>query len=127
MRHAAPTTYRPGLPSAFAMLAGMFLLLEGAWGLFSPIVFGALTTNTLHALLHIVLGVVGIVQGYREKPVGYLLFLGILLVLVAVLWMLPGIGEVVMQLLAVNGAVAMVNVVLGGLALGLGLYGRSLE
>jgi hypothetical protein len=120
------TTYHPGMPSAFAILAGMFLLIEGAWGLFSPIVFGALTTNTLHALIHIALGVAGIAFGYVSRPIGYLLFVGGLLLAVGVLWMVPGVGFAITQLLAVNGPVAMVNIVLGAAALAMGLYGRSL-
>lgn len=126
MTHAA-ITYRPGLPAAFAMLAGLLLLIEGTWGLFSPVVFGALTINPVRSVLHIALGLAGVLLGYTNRPVGYLLFTGGLMLLVALLWLVPGVGEGVARLLAVNGAAALADVVLGGLALALGLYGLSMD
>jgi hypothetical protein len=36
------------------------LLFEGIWGEFSDVVFGVLTTNRIHATIHILLGIVGI-------------------------------------------------------------------
>ncbi len=58
----------------FALLVGAFLLIEGVWGLTSPVVFGVLTTNTLHAIIHIVLGIVGIAAGWQRRARGFLHF-----------------------------------------------------
>ncbi|MEO5903736.1 MAG: hypothetical protein ABIQ55_06990, partial [Gemmatimonadaceae bacterium] len=74
-----------GLSSTFAMVIGAFLLVEGIWGMFSPVVFGVLSTNWLHAGIHIVLGLVGIWTGMKGGSRGFLTFLGVLLVAVGVL------------------------------------------
>ena len=51
--------------SIFAILIGLFLLIEGIWGLKSDVVFSVLTTNKTHAIIHIVLGLIGIVTGWK--------------------------------------------------------------
>ena len=39
-----------GMIGTYAIIIGLFLLVEGIWGLFSPVVFGVLTTNMTHAI-----------------------------------------------------------------------------
>jgi len=97
----------------FARILGTFLLIEGVWGLFSPVVFGVLTTNTLHAVIHIVLGITGIALAARTAARGYLLGVGGLLAVVGVLYFVPGVSGLVVGLLNVNFAVACFNIVVG--------------
>ncbi len=111
--------------SVYAMIVGAFLLIEGVWGLFSPVVFGVLTTNLTHAVIHIVLGIVGIWAGLKGRARGFLLFLGVLLLAVGVLWFVPGIRELIISILNVNQAVAIVNIVVGVLALLIALTDRG--
>ena len=54
-----------GISGIFAVIIGVFLLIEGIWGEFSDVVFGVLTTNRIHATIHILLGIVGIYTGLR--------------------------------------------------------------
>ena len=102
-----------GTSSMFATLLGAFLIVEGIWGMFSPVVFGVLTTNVLHACIHIVLGVIGVWTGMKGGEKGFLTFLGILLIAVGVLRFVPGINDLIVSLLNVNYAVAYFNIAVG--------------
>ena len=75
--------------AALSVLLGLFLLVEGIWGLKSPVVFGLLTTNWLHACIHILLGLVGLAAGLRGGGRGFCLFVGWLLLLVGVIFVVP--------------------------------------
>jgi uncharacterized membrane protein len=97
----------------FARFLGIFLLIEGIWGLFSPVVFGVLTTNVVHAVIHILLGITGIFLARRAGARGYLMGVGALLLVVGVLFFVPGISALVTGLLNVNFAVACFNIVVG--------------
>ncbi|MGI9043558.1 MAG: DUF4383 domain-containing protein [Gemmatimonadaceae bacterium] len=101
----------------FATVLGAFLLIEGIWGLFSPVVFGVLTTNLLHAVIHIALGVTGLLAARGAAAGKYLMFVGALLLVVGILRFVPGASDLVVSLLNVNVAVAWVNIIVGAAAL----------
>lgn len=111
----------------FAIVIGAFLLVEGIWGLTSPVVFGVLTTNVTHAIIHIVLGLIGIATGWRRQARGFCIFLGILLLAVGLLRFVPGAGEIIVSILNVNLAVAWLNIAVGAVALLLSFGGRTSE
>lgn len=106
-----------GMTSTFALAIGAFLVVEGIWGLFSPVVFGVLTTNILHGVIHIVLGVVAIWTGMKGGSRGFLMFLGVLLLAVGILRFVPVVGDLIVSILNVNHAVAYLNIVVGLVAL----------
>jgi uncharacterized membrane protein HdeD (DUF308 family) len=108
------------LSRRFATLLGLFLIVEGVWGLFSPVVFGVLSTNWLHAVIHIVLGILGILAGRGRATRGYLIGVGALLLVVGVLWFVPGISTLVVSLLNVNFYVACFNIAVGLISLLIG-------
>ena len=110
-----------GACKTFAVLVGAFLLVEGIWGLSSPVVFGVLTTNTLHAVIHIALGAVGLWAGLKSGARQFCLFLGVLLVAVGALWFVPGVSALIRSLLNVNAAVAYLNLAVGAIAIVLAL------
>lgn len=97
----------------FALIVGVFLLVEGIWGEFSDVVFGVLTTNRLHATIHIVLGIVGIWTGMKGGAREFCIFLGALLLAVGVFRFVPVVGDLMVSLLNVNQAVAIFNIVVG--------------
>jgi 1,2-diacylglycerol 3-beta-glucosyltransferase len=109
-------TKREGPSSGFATIIGLFLLIEGVWGMFSPVVFGVLTTNMLHAAIHIVLGLIGLYTGRRGGARAFSLYLGILLIVVGVMRFVPVLGDITVSLLNVNQAVAIFNIVVGIIA-----------
>lgn len=105
------------LTSTFAIIIGIFLLIEGIWGLSSGVVFGIFTTNIFHAIIHIILGIVGLVLGIRQHARGFCIFLGILLIVVGILRFTPVASDIVITLLNVNIAVACLNILIGILSL----------
>jgi hypothetical protein len=115
------------LARRFATALGVFLLIEGAWGLFSPVVFGVLTTNVIHAIIHITLGAAGIWMGRNEMARGYLMFVGGLLLAVGILRFAPVAGELIVSILNVNVAVAWVNIVVGVISLVIALRAKEDE
>ena len=117
MNSTDPLKTRGRVSGWFAAILGVFLFIEGVWGLFSRVVFGGLTTNHTHAVIHIVLGGIGIGLGWRGPARGYCLFLGLLLPAVGLLYFIPATSYWPASILNVNTAVARLNVVLGGLSL----------
>jgi heme A synthase len=105
------------LPSFYIILLGLFFLIEGVWGFFSPMVFGVFSTNYLHASVHIILGLIGIRLGYADRPLAYCLLVGLLLLLVGILRLVPSTGPLIVQLLNVNLAVAYLNICIGILSM----------
>ena len=70
----------------------------------------------LHAVIHILLGIISLWLGFHGRARGFCKFLGILLLAVGVLRFVPGTREIIIILLNVNPAVAYVNIVVGVLA-----------
>lgn len=97
----------------FAIIIGVFLLIEGIWGEFSDVVFGVLATNRIHATIHILLGIVGIYTGLKGGSRGFLIFLGVLLAAVGILRFVPVVGDLIVSILNVNPAVAYFNIIVG--------------
>lgn len=106
-----------GASGGFAVVLGLLLLIEGVWGLFSPVVFGVLSTNVLHACIHVMLGGLALWAGATGHARGFLGFLGVLLLAVAALWFIPATRGLIIDTLSVNRAVAIVNLVVGILCL----------
>lgn len=113
------------LARRFATLLGAFLLIEGVWGMFSPVVFGILTTNVIHATIHIALGVAGIWMGRSEMARGYLLSVGGLLLVVGILRFVPTVGGLIVSILNVNVAVAWVNIIVGAIAIAVAMSSKE--
>jgi hypothetical protein len=108
---------KPAISSVLSLIITAFLLIEGIWGLFSPVVYWVLTTNRAHAIIHIFLGVIGLVARQKGYIRSFFGFLGSLLVVVAVIWLVPATREIPTDLLNVSGPVAALNLVLGAVAL----------
>lgn len=85
--------------------------------MFSPVVFGVLSTNKLHATIHILLGILGIYTAMRTGARTWCYGVGALIVVVGILWFVPGISEIIVSLRNVNKAVAIFNIVAGVIAI----------
>lgn len=101
----------------FALLVGILLLLQGIWNLTDPPFLGIFTSNLLHAIIHVVLGIIGIWTGLRSGAYIFLIFLGILLLTVGILFFVESARELLVGLFNVNAAVAWLNIGVGGLSL----------
>jgi hypothetical protein len=105
------------LSSTFAIIVGLFLLVEGIAGLDSPMVFTVFATNQTHAIIHILLGATGIGLGAKGNARGYCVFLGILLLFVGIFFFVPFTFGIIVDLLNVNPPVAYLNIIIGAVAL----------
>ncbi len=97
----------------FVIALGAFLVIEGFWGFFNPIVFGIFTTNILHAFIHLLLGFTGLYVGLRNHARNFSLYVGILLAVVGLMYFIPGADELIVRILNVNSAVAYFNIIVG--------------
>ena len=101
----------------FALLVGILLLLQGIWNLIDPPFLGIFTSNLLHAVIHVVLGIIGIWTGLRSGAYTFLIFLGILLLSVGLLFYVEAARELLVDLFNVNEAVAWLNIGIGSLSI----------
>ncbi|HYG52605.1 MAG TPA: DUF4383 domain-containing protein [Flavobacteriales bacterium] len=109
-------TSRLGL--VYGYLLALFLTIESLVEFASgPIIFGNLTTNVNHALIHLVLGVLGIGMVTAGRPGPYAAFVGFLLLIVGVLYFFPGPAAFLWQTLNMNDNVALLNLVIGVVSL----------
>ena len=97
----------------YTLLLSFFLLAEGVWGMFSNVVFGLLSTNRLHAFVHLALGVIGLLIYWQRRARVYAYVVGSLLIIVGVLFLVPATSPYVVSAFAVNAPVAVLNILLG--------------
>lgn len=112
----------PTPSNRYTAAVSTWLLVEGVWGFFSPVVLAFLTTNPFHATIHVLLGLTGLWRALSDRTLGFLWLLGALLITVGALYFLPG-GRIVTDLLRINQAGAIINIVLGGGALVCAAFG----
>lgn len=105
------------LINQYILLLSIFLLAQGIWGLFSETVFALLTTNLNHAIIHISLGITGIILSIRHRAYQFSIFLGIVLLVAGVLYLVPATTSIMASLLNLNNMGAVVNVLAGSFAL----------
>lgn len=99
------------------MFAGMFYLIDGIWGFFSPITFGVLATNMLHTVIHVGMGLTGIYAARNHGARLWSLVVGAIVLPVGLLYFVPAVNPLLVQLFNLNQAVSILNIVLGVLAL----------
>jgi len=112
------------ISSILALLISIFLITEGIWGEFIDVIFGVLTTNRIRASIHILLGLIGIITALKGGARMFLVVVGAIILLVGVLWFIPTTSSLMVDLLAVNRPVAILNTIVGIVALLVGLSDR---
>ncbi|MEO7996233.1 MAG: DUF4383 domain-containing protein, partial [Gemmatimonadaceae bacterium] len=90
---------------------------DGIWGFFSPITFGVLSTNTLHTVIHLLMGIAGIYTARTSGARLWSMAIGLVVLSVGVLYFVPGIGPLLISLFNLNQSVAILNIVVGVIAL----------
>lgn len=111
--------------NGFAIIVGAFLIVEGIWEFFSPVLFGVLTSNALHGAVHILLGITGIFTGLRGGARRFCIFLGTLLLVVDLLWFIPATNGLIVRLFNVNQAVAILNLIVALASLAVAFSSRK--
>lgn len=110
----------------YCIIIGALLLIQGISNLLDPPFLGVFTSNPLHAIIHFLLGVSGIWTGLRGGAYAYAIFLGVLLLTVGVLFFVPSLKGVVVNLFNVNAPVALLNLIIGVISLLVAFLGRKL-
>jgi hypothetical protein len=113
-----------GIAGKFALALSTFLIVMGVWELFSPVVMGAFSSNVAHGVIHIALGGFGLFAAMRGHASTFLTLAGALLLIVGVLWFIPATRHWPSDTLNVNRAVAVFNVIAGGVSLGMARNAR---
>ncbi|MEP6764390.1 MAG: DUF4383 domain-containing protein [Gemmatimonadaceae bacterium] len=108
---------KQGTAGYFALLIGAFLLIDGIWGMFSTHTFGILTTNKMHAASHLVLGSLGIYTGLTRNARIWCLIYGPIVLLVGILRFVPGVRDMIIEMMNINYAFAIFNIVAGTAAI----------
>ena len=101
----------------FALIIGLLLLIQGIWNLIDPPFLDIFTSNVLHAIIHVVLGIAGIWTGLRSGAKTFLIFLGIVLLTVGAVYFIEAARPILVDLFNVNPAVAWLNIGIGTLSL----------
>ncbi len=112
---------------SMATALGALLLLMGIWGLFSPVVFGFLTTNELQGGIHVALGALGLWMAQKGRARQYLTGTGFVLLVVGILRMIPGMREEIIDTLNMNMAAAWLNVILGSVSVAMASARRGMD
>lgn len=107
------------LAQYFALLMGLVLMVEGAWGFASPVVFGAFDTNTLHAGIAVALGVAGLWVALRGGARFYCAVFGVVMLTLGLFRLEPHFDALANVIFAMNEIEAVLSVVIGAAALGI--------
>lgn len=110
----------------YCIIIGVLLLTQGIYNLLNPPFLGVFTSNPLHAVIHILLGIAGIWTGLRGGAHVFAIFLGILLLTVGTFFFVPPLKGVVINLFNVNAAVAWLNIIIGIVSLLVVVLGKKL-
>lgn len=102
----------PTPTNKLAALIGSWLLLEGTWGMFNPVVLGFITTNRLRASIHLCLAVAALWTAFTSGSRKYLWIAGPIILTVGLLYFVPA-AKGITDLLAVNLGAALANCVVG--------------
>lgn len=106
------------LAQYFALLVGLILMVEGAWGFVSPVVFGAFDTNVLHALIAVGFGVGGVWVALRGGARFYCAVLGGVMLALGLFRLEPHVDALANVIFAINEIEAVLSVIIGATALG---------
>lgn len=108
---------KPTSTNLFSIIIGIFFLIQGSWGLIDPPPFEVFTTNPTHAVIHILLGIVGVWTGAKKGAYIFCIFLGLVLLVLGLLYFVSYTGQILAGMFNMNFAVAILNIVIGILAL----------
>lgn len=97
----------------FAGIIAAILLILGIWGVFSENILGLFTLNIGHAMLHIILGIGGIIMVIGNKPANFNGTAGYLLTIFGVLGLIPGVRKLLADMLNINMNITYLWIAMG--------------
>jgi hypothetical protein len=103
--------------STLTFVLGLYLFVEGVWGLVHPPAFGILSINPVRAILHLVFGAAAFYAIRQRETHVYLKAVGTIILFVGLGWFIPVFGDLIRSLLAIDRTGATVDIVAGLIAL----------
>lgn len=98
----------------FSSLAlGILFLLIGILGFFTNNVLGIFSTNLYLSIIHIITGIFGIYSSIKGFGTDYNIIIGWVFVLLGVFGLIPGIGDVMVNLLGINITMSILHLIIG--------------
>lgn len=119
-----PTDFRTR--DLYAIIIGGFLLVLGLFNLIDPPFLGIFTSNVLHAVIHFLLGILGIWSGFKRESYSFVFGLGVLLLSVGGLYFFEPTGDWIADFFFINLPVAWLNIIVGTVSLGVIFLGKTL-
>ncbi len=110
----------------YCIIIGILLIVQGIYNLVNPPFLGVFTSNSLLAILHILLGIGGVWTAFKGGTYFYSIFLGIFLLIVGILYFIPPARLVMVDIFNVNAPVAWLNLLFGVVSLLVAFLGRKL-
>ena len=100
-----------------ALILGVVLAIVGIWGLFAEtiIVFGV---NIAQSILHLIAAAAGIYAGTKGDGMSFNMIIGYIGVVLGIIGFIPGIKDVLANLLNINTATSVLHLIIGALCLG---------
>ncbi|MBI2449174.1 DUF4383 domain-containing protein [Candidatus Pacearchaeota archaeon] len=99
------------------MVVGIVLVILGLWGFFQNPILNWFGVNTAQNIVHIIAGALGIWLGTKDAGKSFNLWLGWVALVVGVLGLIPGVRDLLAQLLGINAGISWLHIILGIVAL----------
>src|SRR3989344_1995772 len=99
------------------VVAFVFSLL-GILGFFSNHILGIFTANIYLSIIHVIIGLFGFYSGLKGFSISYNSSIGWFVVLLGILGLIPGIGDVMINLLGINNLMSIFHLIVGIVCLG---------
>src|SRR3989344_1276301 len=97
----------------YALVLGLVLALVGVWGFFTNSILGILGVNPLQSVLHLIAAAFGIYAGTKGDGTTYNQVLGWIAVVLGVIGFIPGVNDLLLQLLNINTAITVLHLAIG--------------
>src|SRR3989338_10028959 len=102
-----------GAHKTFSLILGIVLVVIGVWGLFTQHILGIFGVNVPHSVLHLIAAACGIYAGTKGDGKSYIIIIGVIGILLAVLGFIPGIKDLLIQFLNIDTGITVLHLIIG--------------
>ena len=101
----------------WALIVGIILAIIGIWGFLQSQILGVFALNTLHSILFLVVGLIGIYVGMKGGAAKYNQWIGWIFLVLGILGFIPGINTFLTNLINSNVADSVLHLFVGVVSL----------
>ena len=102
----------------FAQSVGVVLILLGIIGFFNKPLLGLFGVNSLHNVVHILVGVIALWMVSKGSSQAFNKYLGMGGIVLGVLGFIPGVKDLLLEILAINTSTTWLHLLIGVLGVG---------